>query len=64
MKIAGLFKQTIEMAQVPGAELHPKDRAIIDRAEEARQRLAHRLHDIRVKDPGRAVRQISSWLTR
>lgn len=51
MKIAGLFKQTIEMAQVPGAELHPKDRAIIDRAEEARRRLAHRLHDIRMKDP-------------
>jgi hypothetical protein len=52
MKIAGLFKQTVEMAQVPGAELHPKDRAIIERAAEARERLADRLHDIRVKDPG------------
>jgi hypothetical protein len=52
MKVAGLFKQTIEMAQVPGAELHPKDVAIIQKAEDARRRLAERLHDIRTKDPG------------
>jgi hypothetical protein len=52
MKIAGLFKQTVDLAQMPGAELHPKDIIIREKAQEARARLADRLHDLRMKDPG------------
>jgi ribosomal protein S18 len=53
LKVAGLFKQVIELSELPGAELHPKDVLIRQKAQEARGRLAERLHDMRLKDPER-----------
>jgi ribosomal protein S18 len=53
LKVAGLFKQVIELSELPGAELHPKDVLIRQKAEEARTRITERLHDMRLKDPER-----------
>jgi hypothetical protein len=36
LKVAGLFKQVIELSELPGAELHPKDVLIRQKAEEAK----------------------------
>jgi len=50
-RIAGLFKQTIQLSHLNAANLHPKDVLIQKQAEEARKRLGDRLADMKHSDP-------------
>jgi len=50
-RVAGLFKQTMDLARVPGAALHPDDQKLQAEAVHARERLANKLFELRYHNP-------------